>query len=203
MIIATSHAPADTTQSPMSGPSTKVPVATAIKTTTIEQGKAAMPDGVRKSKTLAAEVKRGAGRRKTAVTKRASARPSTAKPKVTRKSLGQSVERKGEVAPTPAAKPVAVVERARGKANKIKVIRDSFTMPAAEYERIAVLREKCLAMGVAMKKSELLRAGLATLERLSAEDLKRIIVAVESIKTGRPTGKKKKGKGKASKKRHK
>jgi hypothetical protein len=120
--------------------------------------------------------------------------------KYARKPGGRSVKRTAAATP---AKLVKAGDRVPKKAGRVKVIRDSFTMPAADYERIGVLKEKCLAIGVAMKKSELLRAGLATLERLSTEDLKRVVAAVESIKTGRPAGKKKRGKGKANRKNRK
>jgi hypothetical protein len=102
-----------------------------------------------------------------------------------------------ETAPIPVA-----VERARRPG---KVIRDSFTMPASDYERIAVLKKRCIGLGVAIKKSELLRAGLATLERLSDGALAQVIAAVESVKTGRPAGKRKakKKKKKGTKKRAK
>ena len=72
------------------------------------------------------------------------------------------------------------------------MIRDSFTMPVADYELIGVLKKRCIAVGVAIKKSELLRAGLATLEQLPLESLARVVAAVETVKTGRPPGKKKK-----------
>jgi hypothetical protein len=86
-----------------------------------------------------------------------------------------------------------------------KVIRDSFTMPAADYERIGVLKQRCIGLGVAIKKSELLRAGLVMLENLPDENLARVAAAVESVKTGRPPGKKKKKKKKrkANRARHK
>jgi len=85
------------------------------------------------------------------------------------------------------------------------VIRDSFTMPAADYERIGVLKQRCIGLGVAIKKSELLRAGLVMLENLPDENLARVAAAVESVKTGRPPGKKKKKKKKrkANRARHK
>ena len=81
------------------------------------------------------------------------------------------------------------------KSKKEKVMRDSFTMPAADYDKIAALKKKCLAMGISVKKSELLRAGLGVLECLSTKDLAQAVGTVESIKTGRPAGDKKKTKG--------
>ncbi len=73
-----------------------------------------------------------------------------------------------------------------------KVIRDSFTMPAADYALIATLKKRCMAFGVAAKKSELLRAGLAAIQQFPDAQLAEAIRAVESLKTGRPPGKKKK-----------
>lgn len=77
-----------------------------------------------------------------------------------------------------------------------KVIRDSFTMPLADYGLIGVLKGRCINVGIAMKKSELLRAGLTALQRLPDADLAQLVATVESVKTGRPPGKKKKGKKK-------
>ena len=74
------------------------------------------------------------------------------------------------------------------------VIRDSFTMPVADYELIGALKKRCLRLGFAIKKSELLRAGLATLQRQSDESLAQVVAAIESVKTGRPAGGKKKSK---------
>ena len=45
----------------------------------------------------------------------------------------------------------------------VKVIRDSFTIPAAEHRLIGALKKRCIGLGVAIKKRELLRAGLAVL----------------------------------------
>lgn len=72
-------------------------------------------------------------------------------------------------------------------AKKEKVIRDSFTMPKADYEKLSVLKKKCLDAGVAVKKSELLRAGLKLLESTSEKRLLAAIAAVETVKTGRPS----------------
>ena len=71
-------------------------------------------------------------------------------------------------------------------AKKEKVVRDSFTMPKADYEKIALLKKKCLEAGVAVKKSELLRAGLRLLEATSDKRLLAAVAAVETVKTGRP-----------------
>jgi hypothetical protein len=73
------------------------------------------------------------------------------------------------------------------RAKKDKVVRDSFTMPKSDYEKIAALKQKCLAAGVSVKKSELLRAGLLMLESAAQKRLLAAVSAVEQVKTGRPS----------------
>ena len=70
--------------------------------------------------------------------------------------------------------------------HKVKVIRDSFTMPQADYYLIALLKLKGTEAGLHVKKSELLRAGLQVLSKLSPVQLKRVLTGIEKIKTGRP-----------------
>jgi hypothetical protein len=73
------------------------------------------------------------------------------------------------------------------KSKRPKVIRDSFTMPKAEYAKIDELKALGLTVGVAAKKSELLRAGLIALSKLGAPELKTAIKALDNVKTGRPS----------------
>ncbi|MEX3924890.1 hypothetical protein AB4Y36_12785 [Paraburkholderia sp. BR10936] len=87
-------------------------------------------------------------------------------------------------APAPAAAPAEKVKAKRVK--KDKVVRDSFTMPKTDYQRIALLKRKCLEAGVAVRKSELLRAGLQLLEAAPQKRLLAAIEALETVKTGRP-----------------
>ncbi|MFL9965945.1 hypothetical protein PQR02_33995 [Paraburkholderia sediminicola] len=72
------------------------------------------------------------------------------------------------------------------RTKKEKVVRDSFTMPKSDYEKIAALKQKCLAAGVSVKKSEILRAGLLVLEAAAPKRLLAAVTAVEQVKTGRP-----------------
>lgn len=69
---------------------------------------------------------------------------------------------------------------------KVKVIRDSFTMPQGDYAKIAELKQICHQAGLQVKKSELLRAGLHALSKLGVSQLKLAITRMEQIKTGRP-----------------
>lgn len=85
-------------------------------------------------------------------------------------------------APAPATAEKVKTKRVK----KDKVVRDSFTMPKTDYQRIALLKRKCLEAGVAVRKSELLRAGLQLLESAPQKRLLAAIAALETVKTGRP-----------------
>ncbi|MBI5006645.1 MAG: hypothetical protein HZB95_05905 [Nitrosomonadales bacterium] len=85
-----------------------------------------------------------------------------------------------------AAKPVKKHKKEKRVDVKVKVVRDSFTMPQADYELIAGIKQKALKSGLHVKKSELLRAGLQALSKLTVVQLKRAISGLEKIKTGRP-----------------
>lgn len=72
------------------------------------------------------------------------------------------------------------------KEQKVKVVRDSFTMPEGEYRKIAEIKEAALQAGQPVKKSEVLRAGLKALAAMTPAQLKRALAGLEKIKTGRP-----------------
>lgn len=72
------------------------------------------------------------------------------------------------------------------KFHKEKVVRDSFTMPQSEYQKIAEIKETCLKAGLHVKKSEVLRAGLKALCEKNAAQLKNSLKSLEKIQTGRP-----------------
>ncbi|MBU0620536.1 MAG: hypothetical protein KJ795_01690 [Gammaproteobacteria bacterium] len=111
----------------------------------------------------------------------------------TRKS---AVARKPAVAKKPAvrkaapakavAKPAKKLKKEKKADGKVKVVRDSFSMPQADYDLIAALKQKALQGGLHVKKSELLRASLQVLSKLSVAQLKRAVAGLEKIKTGRP-----------------
>lgn len=69
---------------------------------------------------------------------------------------------------------------------KPKLVRDSFTIPKAEYAVIEELKVRAMALGTAVKKSELLRAGLKLLQSLDNSAYKAALAAVPALKTGRP-----------------
>ncbi|TDG03220.1 hypothetical protein E1N52_35610 [Paraburkholderia guartelaensis] len=89
--------------------------------------------------------------------------------------------------PTPAEDPPRRVARHRREPDKReKVVRDTFTMPRGDYEQFTILKQRCLEAGVAVKKSELVRAGLLLLASGPTKRLLAAVKAVDPVKTGRP-----------------
>ena len=72
------------------------------------------------------------------------------------------------------------------KLKKIKLVRDSFTMPEAEYAVLGEVKKACLKAGVEVKKSELLRVGVALIRQLDIARLQEVLSGLPALKTGRP-----------------
>lgn len=72
------------------------------------------------------------------------------------------------------------------KPAKPKMVRDSFTMPQADFDLVHLLKERALGFRRPTKKSELLRAGLQALARLDAKALQAVLDALPALKAGRP-----------------
>lgn len=109
------------------------------------------------------------------------AKPVAKKPASTKKAAKSKRPVAAEAAPVSAP-----AEAKAKRSKKDKVVRDSFTMPKSDYEKIATLKKKCLEAGVSVKKSELLRAGLLMLESAAPKRLLAAVSSVEAVKTGRP-----------------
>jgi len=67
-----------------------------------------------------------------------------------------------------------------------KVIRDTFSLPPADYALLDQLRARALALGQVVNKSEFVRAGLRALIDMSEPNFRLAINQVEKIKPGRP-----------------
>ncbi len=72
------------------------------------------------------------------------------------------------------------------KAKKPKMVRDSFTIPKAEYAVLDELKQRATRLAHPAKKSELLRAGIKALVAMSDTAFLAALQAVPAIKTGRP-----------------
>lgn len=84
---------------------------------------------------------------------------------------------------TAAPKPEASDSSAK---KKPKLVRDSFTMPRADFDLIAQLKDRALGFKQAAKKSELLRAGLHALSAMPDAKLKATLAGLTPLKAGRP-----------------
>jgi hypothetical protein len=80
----------------------------------------------------------------------------------------------------------AVVAAAVPAAGNPSLVRDSFTMPEAEYAVFASAKQRCLQAGVEIKKSELLRIGMALVGQLDVATLQAVLAGLPQLKTGRP-----------------
>lgn len=87
----------------------------------------------------------------------------------------------------PAAKPAAPAPAAPKEPKlKAKLVRDSFTMPQADFALIGALKDRAIGFKRPAKKSELLRAGLQALAGLNDTALKAALDALAPLKPGRP-----------------
>lgn len=84
---------------------------------------------------------------------------------------------------TKAAKPA---KPAKPPKLRQRPVRDSFTMPEADFGLIATLKARALAGQRETKKSELLRAGLHALAALDTPALLNALGQLEPVKIGRP-----------------
>lgn len=88
------------------------------------------------------------------------------------------------------AKPAAQAASQVTKPPKTKLVRDSFTMPKAEYQVIDALKARSAKAGRPLKKSEVLRAGVKALAAMSDAAFAAAVADVPALKTGRPKSKK-------------
>ncbi|MGB4345534.1 MAG: hypothetical protein WBJ21_03970 [Burkholderiaceae bacterium] len=117
-----------------------------------------------------------------AVKKVIATKVTTAKP-VARKSPLVKVLKQTKAAKAP-AKPA--VDKAP-KQKKPKLVRDSFTMPQAEYDVLAEVKKSCIAAGFEIKKSELLRIGVALIKQLDSKKIQAAQASLLPLKAGRPS----------------
>jgi hypothetical protein len=105
----------------------------------------------------------------------APAAPAKAKTSPAKAPQAKAADKKKSEAPAKAA-----------KEKKVKVVRDSFTLPKTELLQITEMKKRAMTLGVDVKKSELIRAGLQALAGLADTAFKKAMANVPTIKTGRP-----------------
>jgi len=122
----------------------------------------------------------------------ASKKPVAAKAAASKSAASKPVAVKKAAAtkaPLVKASPVKATIAKATKAPKLKMERDSFTMPKTEYAQFSVLKDRLVKLGQPAKKSELLRAGIMQLAAMTDAALKAAMTKVPTIKTGRPNKK--------------
>lgn len=84
------------------------------------------------------------------------------------------------------AETTAANDAEKSDAPKNKLVRDSFTIPKAEYAVLNELKQRATRLTQPAKKSEILRAGIELLKGLSDTAFLAALAAVPNLKTGRP-----------------
>jgi len=122
------------------------------------------------------------------VTSKAKAKPLAKKPVSVANTAVMPVARAVLKTPVkPVAKPVTTPKAEKPvKAKKPKLVRDSFTIPKAEYAVLDELKQRAGKLASAVKKSELIRAGIKALAAMPDAVFLAALKAVPAIKTGRP-----------------
>ena len=120
-------------------------------------------------------------------------KPAPIKPVATKSPLAKTPTVKKAVVKKAVVKPAATKalplakDKKAVKAKKPKLVRDSFTIPKAEYVVLEALKQRATKLTRPAKKSELLRAGIKALASLSDAAFLTALGQVPTIKTGRPT----------------
>lgn len=114
--------------------------------------------------------------------KPAPSKPTPTKPVAAKATPAKTIAK----APISDTKKVVKTKAVKEKTPKLKMERDSFTMPKTEYAQFSVLKERLTKLGQPAKKSELLRAGIMQLSAMTDAALKAAMSKVPAIKTGRP-----------------
>ena len=117
------------------------------------------------------------------VRKTASAKPAAKPVKAAAKPVAAPAS---APAPAPAAVTRSIPNAKPAKPKKPKLVRDSFTIPKAEYTVLDTLKQRAAKAGLPAKKSEVLRAGIKALAALPDAAFAAAMAAVPMVKTGRP-----------------
>ena len=181
---AAKAAPVKPAVKPAAKPAAKAVTAPAAKVATAPAAKAATAS--------AAKGAAGPGAKATPGARKAGVKPAV-KAAPAQPAEKQAARPAAKPALKPAAKPdgaarqaEAAPEEIKDKVRKAKLVRDSFTMPEQEYAVLGQVKKACLKAGFEIKKSELLRIGVALISQLDMATLQRVLGSLPTLKTGRP-----------------
>ena len=153
----------------------------------VEQKVVAQKAPAKKAPAKKAAAKKAAAKK--AAVKKAPAKKAVAKKAVAKNAVAKKATAKKAAAKKPAAKKpkVEAVEVAPAqKPKKVKLVRDSFTMPGHEYQVLQDIKKAALKAGVELKKSDLLRIGVSMLKNFSVTQLDKARATLTKLRAGRP-----------------
>lgn len=99
-------------------------------------------------------------------------------------AVKKAPEQKAAAKPSKSEKPTKAPKAA--KPVKVKIVRDSFTMPEADFALIEQIKQRALGWKQPAKKSEVLRAALQALQALPDAKVRKLLAELTPIKKGRP-----------------
>ena len=138
-----------------------------------------------------APAKRAAPARKAAAKRPAATKKTTAVRTVAAKKVAKPLAAPVTASTKPTAAPKETSAAAGAskivKDKKPKMVRDSVTIPKAEYMVLDAMKQRAAQLKVTVKKTELIRAGMKHLATLTDTVFLAAIAAVPSLKTGRPS----------------
>jgi hypothetical protein len=114
-----------------------------------------------------------------AVKKRSVAKKTSSVKKVTVKKAAKKSAKK-------TSKKTLVKSTKATKTVKTKLIRDSFAIPEKEYAALVAVKKTCLKAGLEIKKTELIRIGIALVNDLTTAKIKTAQAKLTQISAGRP-----------------
>ena len=117
-------------------------------------------------------VKKRSVAKKTGLVKKVTAK------KAAKKATKKAAKKTSKKMPVKSTKPTKTV--------KTKLIRDSFAIPEKEYAALVAVKKTCLKAGLEIKKTELIRIGIALVNNLTTAKIKTAQAKLTQISAGRP-----------------
>ncbi len=111
--------------------------------------------------------------------------PTLAKPGRVR--LSKALARKPAVKAAVEKTQAAPKKHNGGSPKKLKLRSSRYKIPGDEYAQFTALKNRVLALGMSVKRSELLRAGLMLLAALEDVPLKKAVAKVSFVSPARPS----------------
>ena len=155
----------------------KAPVKKAVAKKAVTKEAVAKKPSAKKAIAKKVPAKKAAVKKDDAV-KAVDKKPSAKKPSVKKPTAEKTTTKKPKLVPVEVAP--------AQKAKKVKLVRDSFTMPGHEYKVLQDIKKAALKAGIELKKSDLLRIGVGMLKNFSVTQLDKARAALTKLRAGRP-----------------